>query len=64
LIVGCSSSHPTTRPSSAYDRQQAAMHDPFGYNPNVDKNSDISGGDIKTLDRKAMRKDIDDVLNP
>jgi hypothetical protein len=65
ICAGCSSSkQATTRPASAYDRQQAAMRDPFGYNPNVEKASDISGGDINHLDRNAMKKDINDVLNP
>jgi len=63
-VVGCSSNkRATTRPSNdAYDRQQAALKDPFDYSPNM--NQDISGGDIGHMDRKAMRKDIDDVLNP
>ena len=64
MMIGCSSDkhHASTKPSSAYDRQQAAMKDPFDYSPNM--NQDISGGDIGQMDRKAMRKDIDDVLNP
>jgi hypothetical protein len=63
-VLGCSSDKhgATTRPATAYDRQQAALKDPMEYSPNM--NQDISGGDIGHYDRKAMRKDIDDVLNP
>ena len=64
MLAGCSSDkQPTTRPGSIYDRQEAALEDPFGYSPEVDR-SDISGGDIGKFDKKAMRKDIDHVLNP
>ena len=63
FLVGCSSDkHPTTRPASASDRQEAALKDPFDYSPNI--NEDISGGDIGHLDKKAMKRDLDDVLNP
>ena len=63
FISGCSSSHPTTRPAGAYDRQEAALKDPFGYSP-LDDNQSISGGKINELDKNAMRRDIDHVLNP
>jgi hypothetical protein len=62
-LGGCASDkHPTTRPSSASDRQEAALKDPFNYSPNMDE--DISGGGIGHYDRNAMRKDLDNVLNP
>ena len=67
VVAGCSSSdnHPTTRPSTVKERQEAALRDPFGYSPDMDSaENDISGGKINELDRKAMRKDIDHVLNP
>ena len=64
LIPGCSSDLPTTRPASAADRQNAALHDPFGYSPDMDSTSNISGGGISELDRNAMKKDINNVLNP
>ena len=63
VFVGCASRRPTTQPSSARDRQDAAMHDPFAYKPDM-SDTDISGGDIGTLDRKAMKKDVNNVLNP
>jgi len=65
FVVGCSSHNakPTTRPSSAADRQDAALKDPFGYSPNFD-GGDGSSGDIGKYDREGMRKDLDHVLNP
>ena len=63
-LAGCTSSHPTTQPASAADRQDAALRDPMGYRPDLSDANDISGGGIGTYDRKAMRKDIDNVLNP
>lgn len=66
LAAGCASDkEPTTRPSSVRDRQDAALQDPFGYSPNMDKDrQDVSGGDLGHLDRDAMKKDIDHALNP
>jgi hypothetical protein len=65
LIVGCSTTrHPTTRPS-ARDPHDAALRDPMGYSPDMSPAAtDISGGKVNELDRGALRKDIDHVLNP
>jgi hypothetical protein len=66
LNCGCKiDKQPTTRPSSMDERQNAALKDPMGYSPNLNSpDSDISGGKLNELDRGAMRKDIDHVLNP
>ncbi len=63
-LAGCGSSdrQPTTRPASAYQRQEEALKDPFGYSP-MDK-PNISGGGLSEYDKKAMKRDIDHVLNP
>jgi hypothetical protein len=66
LAAGCASHstrQATTRPSNIYQRQDAALADPFGYSPNMDQ-PDISGGDLGHYDRAGMKKDIDHVLNP
>src|SRR4051812_13172064 len=66
-LAGCASDkqHPTTQPSKVGDRQDAALKDPMGYSPNMNSpDNDISGGKINELDRGAMKKDIDHVLNP
>jgi hypothetical protein len=63
VMAGCSTNHPTTRPATAAERQNAALKDPFGYSPDIDSTS-ISGGGIGEYDRNAMRKDINNVLNP
>ena len=65
LLAGCTSTHPTTQPTSAADRQDAAMRDPFGYKPDMSDSNNISGGGgVSDYDRKAMRKDLDHVFNP
>ena len=64
FLSGCASDkHPTTRPADAYDRQDAALHDPFGYSPMKD-DMNISGGKLNEYDKNAMKRDIDHVLNP
>jgi len=63
-LSGCShNQQPTTRPTNASDRQDAALRDPFGYSPDIDSNS-ISGGGVSDYDKKGMRKDLDHVFNP
>ena len=60
---GGASTQPTTRPASAYDRQEAAMKDPFGYSPNPGK-TDISGGGLSEFDKDGFRKDMKNVFDP
>ena len=60
---GGASTQPTTRPASAYDRQEAAMRDPFGYSPNPGK-ADISGGGLSEFDKDGFRKDMKNVFDP
>jgi hypothetical protein len=67
ILAGCASDKhpPTTQPSSVRDRQEAALNDPMGYSPNMNsRENDISGGKLNELDRGALKKDIDHVLNP
>jgi hypothetical protein len=44
-------------------RQDAALQDPFSVEPDQ-SGYDVSGGDIRTLDRKALKRDLDTVFNP
>ena len=63
LLAGCmSDKQPTTR-SSMREWQDQALNDPFGYSPDMGS-TDVSGGKINELDRKALKKDVDHVLNP
>lgn len=62
-LAGCMSTQPTTRPSSAYQRAEDALRDPFGYSPQI-KKSDVSGGGIGEFDREGFGKDIKDVIDP
>lgn len=57
---------------SARDRQNAAMKDPFGYNPDSDllqqghkdevDPTDISGGGTGEYNKKALQRDLDSVF--
>ena len=63
-LVGCAEKkQPTTRPSTAYERSQQALQDPFNYSPDMGDH-DVSGGGIGDLDRDALQKDVDHVLDP
>ena len=63
VLAGCmSDKQPTTR-SSTRQRQEEALKDPFGYSPDMGS-TDVSGGKINQYDKKAMKKDVDHVLNP
>lgn len=63
LGAGCASDKPTTRPANLSDRADQALRDPFGYEPMKDK-EDVSGGGLTDLNKDALKKDVDHVLNP
>lgn len=65
LLAGCSrqGQQPASRPSTARDRQDQALRDPFGYSPDVE-GTDISGGGLSGFDRDGFRKDMKNVLDP
>ncbi len=57
LLSGCNT------PPPRQDPREAGLNDPMNYNP-AGEWRDVSGGGITDYDRKEMRKDLDDVLNP
>ena len=65
VSIACSSDDagPTTRPTSARERQDAALRDPFDYKPDFETR-DVSGGGLHEFDNQGMKRDIDHVLNP
>ena len=60
MSMGCQEQGPT--PTER--RQNAALRDPFHYSPYSEPQDDISGGELDDFDSKAMKKDVDNVLNP
>jgi len=54
---------PTTQPSSMYDRQEQALHDPFGYSPDL-KKSDMTVSGEGEFDAAALKRDLNHVANP
>jgi hypothetical protein len=63
FFVGCSQQQPATQPSTMYERQEQALRDPYGYNPDLKTNPNrVSGnGDF---DRDGIKRDWDHVINP
>lgn len=57
-MAGCSESAPKP------DARDQALKDPMNYNPAGNDWPDVSGGGILNYDRKAVGKDVDDVLSP
>ena len=55
--AGTEGGYSTSHPGDELER------DPLGYNPKME-DPNISGGPINNYDPKAMKKDLDDVLNP
>ena len=65
LLAGCSSgtNGPATQPSTISQRQDQALKDPFGYNPDL-KKSDMTVGGNGPFDKEGLKRDTDFVLNP
>jgi hypothetical protein len=57
LIGGCSS-------GSADNPAGNALKNPMDYDPMSQQNMDVGGGGTFDLDKAALRKDVDHVLNP
>jgi hypothetical protein len=61
VFIGCSPQAPTTQPSTMYERQEKALHDPFSYTPDL-KKSDMSVSGQNDPD--GLKRDLHDFLNP
>jgi len=60
VLPGCG---PQPDQPSAYERQEKALKDPFGYNPDL-KKSDMSVSGNGEFDKDGLHRDLDHVLNP
>ena len=66
FVASCADTNkaqPTTRPLTVREQHEAALKDPFSYGGETE-NIDVSGGDTRTLDKRALKRDIDAVFNP
>ncbi len=63
LAWGCRSEQ-ASRPSTAAERSERALQDPFNYSPFEKEKSPVSGGGISELDREGLKKDTNNVFNP
>jgi len=64
FLCGCAgkAQPAATRPASMYDRQQALLHDPFGWSPDLKKSDMTVSGDGD--DGAALKRDLEHVANP
>lgn len=60
VLSGCTTPEPTP------DRRQAGLKDPMNYDPTGNDWPSVSGsgGGIMDYDKKAMKRDMNNVLNP
>ena len=65
LLPACAhkDAEPTTRPLTAQERQDRALHDPFGYKPDW-TGATVTGGGTTDLDKDGLKKDLKNVLDP
>ena len=61
ITTGCADS-PTTQPDDVKARQDQALKDPMNYNTGDPET--VSGNNPNGVDKKAMKKDVDDFWNP
>jgi hypothetical protein len=61
LSAGCDST-PSQADLVRRDQDQA-LNDPMNYSPNMD-DTDVSGGDTGNYNDKAMKRDVNDFVNP
>jgi hypothetical protein len=68
MVIGCtydSMDQSTAEQQTFEQRRAAAQNDPMNYKiPDDADTGDISGGGINNYDKNAMKRDMNDVLNP
>ena len=66
LAAGCTYNHGGDDPPSMKQKQDQVVNDPINYKPDNENTQpyDITGGGFNNLDSKALKKDLDHVLDP
>jgi N-acetylneuraminic acid mutarotase len=72
LVAGCADTKHLSQREQMQQRQEQALNDPFSYGPSADswdkRDRDqmptVSGGGTRELDKAALKRDIDHILNP
>lgn len=63
FILGCADTKgPSTRPTSLRERQDAALRDPFSYDPDMPRTG--KGGGLGEFDKEGFNQDLKRVFNP
>jgi hypothetical protein len=63
MMLPACAPQPQSADSDIYQRQEAAMKDPFHSSPGH-MDTDITGGGVGNIDKKAWNQDVDHVINP
>jgi hypothetical protein len=66
LLSSCTYNHAGDDPATFHEKEDQALSDPIHYQPDNENTQpyNISGGGINNLDTKALKKDLDNVLDP
>jgi hypothetical protein len=70
VVAGCADTSRPSQREQMEQRQEQALNDPFGYGPDAEnwKNRNdmpsVTGGGTRDLDKAALKRDIDRILNP
>jgi hypothetical protein len=70
LVAGCADTKHLSQREQMEQRQEEALNDPFSYGPDAqswnkrDGMPSVSGGGTRELDKAALKRDIDHILNP
>jgi len=60
LVAGCDATDPM---EDMYNKPSPALSDPMNYSPDMDR-IDVSGGSTANYNDKAMKEDLNELLNP
>ena len=65
-LSGCTYNQGGDEPATFRQKQEDVLRDPINYKPDNENTQpyDISGGGINNYDSKAMKRDLDHVLDP
>jgi hypothetical protein len=60
FLAGCDATDPM---EDMYNKPSPALSDPMNYSPDMDR-TDVSGGSTTNYNDKAMKEDLNELLNP
>jgi hypothetical protein len=66
LLSSCTYNSSGDDPATFHEKEEQTVNDPIHYKPDNENTQpyNISGGGINNLDTKALKRDLDNVLDP